>query len=208
MAKIKICGLTNHSDILQATNLGADFLGFHLIKESPKKVSIKFVKDTVSKLPPFVTPVGIFSNEEKVEIEKTLHKTGLKVIQLNGSETPEICNLFRTAGIKVFKYFKVGNDESVFSAIEAYRGKIDYLILDFSFSVDQEQQYDFNLPLKAPELGIPFFLSGTKVEDIKQSIEKIMPFGFDIDSQIERLPTRKDYDKMSIAIKLAHGIKV
>ena len=41
MAKVKICGLANYNDALDATNLGADFLGFHFIKESPKKVSEK-----------------------------------------------------------------------------------------------------------------------------------------------------------------------
>ena len=50
MAKVKICGLANYNDALDATNLGADFLGFHFIKESPKKVSEKLVIDIVPML--------------------------------------------------------------------------------------------------------------------------------------------------------------
>lgn len=58
--KVKICGLANYNDALDATNLGADFLGFHFIKNSPRKVSEKLVLDIVSKLPPFVALIAVF----------------------------------------------------------------------------------------------------------------------------------------------------
>ena len=35
MIKVMIAGITNYEDALSATNLGADFIGFDLIKESP-----------------------------------------------------------------------------------------------------------------------------------------------------------------------------
>ncbi|MDR1952117.1 MAG: hypothetical protein LBQ37_01210 [Elusimicrobiota bacterium] len=209
MAKIKICGLTNYNDVLQATNLGADFLGFHFIKESPKKISEKALKEYILKLPPFVIPVGVFLNADKISIEKVLKKTGLKNIQLNGDESPQMCEDFKNAQIKVFKYFKIENDESIFAKIETYIGKIDYLVLDFSYSEveGEERKYNFELPIKVQNFGIPFFLSEVKIENIKTAIDKILPFGIDLDCQIERLVKRKDYDKMSKAIKLSHGLK-
>ena len=54
MLKVKICGITNYDDALSATNLGADYLGFQLMKDSPKKVSDKMLQEVNEKLPPFV----------------------------------------------------------------------------------------------------------------------------------------------------------
>ena len=72
MAKVKICGLANYNDALDATNLGADFLGFHFIKESPKKVSEKLVSSIVSKLPPFAGTVGVFTDEDVNQDRKSV----------------------------------------------------------------------------------------------------------------------------------------
>ncbi|MDR2860595.1 MAG: phosphoribosylanthranilate isomerase [Elusimicrobiota bacterium] len=209
MAKIKICGLANYNDSLDATNLGADFLGFHFIKESPKKVSDKMVKDIVSKLPPFVIAVGVFENEDKKTIDKTLKKTDLKAVQLNGVESAEFCGAFKNEGIKVFKFFKLDEDESWILRLQDYVGKVDYLVLDISFGQGEEIKHNFDLAQKAANVGIPFFISGKIGESgIKSALEKVIPFGFDIDSDIERLPKRKDYEKMLRVIKLAHGLKI
>jgi phosphoribosylanthranilate isomerase len=78
MTKVKICGLTNYNDALDATNLGADFLGFHLIKDSPKKVSEKLISDIISKLPSFVTSIAVFSDEEEKTVSKIIKKMRYK----------------------------------------------------------------------------------------------------------------------------------
>ncbi|MDD2524166.1 MAG: hypothetical protein PHT81_04910, partial [Endomicrobiaceae bacterium] len=75
MLKVKICGITNYDDALSATNLGADYIGFQLIKESPKKVSDKMLKEVNEKLPPFVLAVGVFSDQDHKTITKIVKKT-------------------------------------------------------------------------------------------------------------------------------------
>ena len=71
MLKVKICGITNYDDALCATNLGADYLGFQLIKESAKKVSEKMLQEVNEKLPPFVLAVAIFQDQDQKTITKT-----------------------------------------------------------------------------------------------------------------------------------------
>ncbi|MDR3112886.1 MAG: hypothetical protein LBU09_00740, partial [Endomicrobium sp.] len=72
MAKVKISGITNYDDALNATNLGADFLGFCFIKDCAAKISDKLASDIISKLPPFVSAVGVFLDEEEKNIAKII----------------------------------------------------------------------------------------------------------------------------------------
>lgn len=207
MAKVKICGLANYNDSLDATNLGADFLGFHFMKESPKKVSEKMVIDIVSKLPPFVTPVGLFANEESRVITKTAKKCGLSNIQLNGDENPEFCKTLKDEGLKVFKFFTLASEEDLIK-LESYAGNVDYFVLDVSYVDGETTKYNYELAYKAGNLKVPVFVSGNITQDdVKEAMEKAVPFGIDGDKGIERLQKRKDYEKMSVFIKYAHGLK-
>jgi phosphoribosylanthranilate isomerase len=200
--------LANYKDALDATNLGADFLGFHFIKESPKKVSEKMVKGIIAKLPPFVVPIGLFADEEKVIIDKTLKKTGLKNVEFCSKESPEFCESFKNEGIKVLKFFKVESEQDL-KDIELFIGRIDYLVIDAFSLKDDQIKPNMELILKIADFGIPFFVAGkNSFDDAKEILNKIMPFAIDFDTEIERLPKRKDYDKMSKAIQLVHGLKL
>lgn len=209
MAKVKICGLANYNDALDATNLGADFLGFHFIKESPKKVSEKLVSSIVSKLPPFAGTVGVFADEDLKTVLKTVKKCALKNAQFNGSETPQFCKSAREElGVKVFKYFKLEIGEDLPSKLRPYTDCADYFVVDVSYNGGGTLKYDYEQASKAAGLNVPLFLSGALTpEDVKEALDKASPFGLDADTGIERLPKRKDYDKMNSFIRYTHGLK-
>jgi phosphoribosylanthranilate isomerase len=208
MAKVKISGITNYDDALNAVNLGADFLGFCFIKSCSKKVSDKLAADIISKLPPFVLPVGVFSNEEEKIILKTIKKCNLKNVQLNGEETPEFCqNLRSSNGVKVFKRFKI-EDENSLLKLQRYAANADYFVLDASYDDNGTLKHRYELIAKASEFKVPVFIAGEiAVDGVKEAIEKTSPFGIDGGSQLERLPKRKDYDKMNAFIRYGHGLK-
>src|SRR5689334_14827000 len=103
MIKIKICGVTNMQDALWAVNLGTDYIGLNFYPQSPRKVSPKNAKDIVSKLPPFVIPVGVFVDAEPAEVNKLIKSVPLKAVQLHGQESPEYCGALKAQGVKVLK---------------------------------------------------------------------------------------------------------
>ena len=208
MAKVKISGIAGYDDALDATNLGADFIAFSFVKDSPKKVSEKLAADTISKLPPFVAPIVIFADEEQKVIAKIVKKCALKYIQFDGLEAPEFCNAAREAlSVKVFKSFKLENEESL-ANLAPYASSVDYFILDVSYMDGEVVKQNFELAAKASQFNVPFFIAGniTK-DDVKRALEIATPFGIDGDSGIERLPKRKDYDKMNDFIRFGHGLK-
>ncbi|MDR3048389.1 MAG: phosphoribosylanthranilate isomerase [Elusimicrobiota bacterium] len=213
MAKIKICGITNYNDALDAVNLGADFLGFHFIKESPKKISDKLGGEIILKLPPFVSPVAVFANNEKKDIVRLTKKCNLKHIQFNGDETPAFCQEIRLElGVKVFKFFNLKKNDisqdELLQKLQEYAVGIDYFLFDISYMDGETIKYDFEILTKAANIGVPFFMSGNAaIEDFGEIMEKACPFGIDTDAVVERLPKRKDYDKVSRAVKSAHGLR-
>ena len=209
MLKVKICGITNYDDALNATNLGADYLGFQLIKDSPKKVSDKMLKEVNEKLPPFVLAVGIFVDQDSKAITKVVKKTGIKVVQLNGSETPEFCKALAVSlGIKVFKYMKFTSIADVIK-LQPYVGNVDYFVLDIA---TQDEQGKEVLALDAlsglEQVAVPYFITGNiSSENVGEVMEKAKSFGIEADTSIERLQRRKDFNKMADFIKNAHSLR-
>ncbi len=67
--------------------LGADALGF-VFAPSPRQISPDKVRNITKRLPPFVTPVGVFVDEEIKKVLDIASYMGLKAVQLHGSETP------------------------------------------------------------------------------------------------------------------------
>ena len=93
MTKIKICGITNIEDAVTAIGYGADALGFVFFPKSPRNITPETARSIVQSLPPFITAVGVFVDEDVSNIEKTVSYVGLNAVQLHGSEPPESCNL-------------------------------------------------------------------------------------------------------------------
>ena len=109
MPKIKICGITNLEDAENAAALGADAIGF-IFAKSPRKVTPKIVKDICDALPPFITRVGVFVDEDLEKVNKIAENCGLDAIQLHGHEPPEYCKLVHR---RIIKGLRVKKEESL-----------------------------------------------------------------------------------------------
>lgn len=89
--RIKMCGLTREEDVDAAVAAGADALGFNLYPKSPRYISLSRAVELARRLPPFVTPVLLFVNEETTKIRASLASIAEAVAQFHGDELPTDC---------------------------------------------------------------------------------------------------------------------
>ena len=115
--RIKICGLTREQDVDAAVAAGADAIGFVLYKASPRYVSPERAAELASRLPPFVTPVLLFVNENTTNIIAAQAVNTPAIIQFHGDETPETCNAVQRRFIRAAR-IPLGLDAARFDLVK------------------------------------------------------------------------------------------
>lgn len=93
MVRVKICGMHSPSDVELCVQAGADALGF-IFAESPRRLSISRAATLAALVPPFVTKVGVFGNNDEALIRAALERCGLHLLQFCGDETAHFCGSF------------------------------------------------------------------------------------------------------------------
>ncbi|WP_049871293.1 phosphoribosylanthranilate isomerase [Ramlibacter tataouinensis] len=89
--RIKICGLTREQDVDAAVDAGADAVGFVLYDRSPRRVVLDRAVELARRLPPFVTPVLLFVNEDAARVAAACRALPRAAAQFHGDETPAQC---------------------------------------------------------------------------------------------------------------------
>lgn len=89
--RIKLCGFTREQDVDAAMDAGADAIGFVLYPKSPRYVTPERAAELAQRLPPFVTPVLLFVNEEPSKTVAHLSMIPGAIAQFHGDESPAQC---------------------------------------------------------------------------------------------------------------------
>lgn len=89
--RIKICGLTREADVDAAVAAGVDAIGFVLYEKSQRFVSAARAAELARRLPPFVTPVLLFVNEEPPKVGASCAMVPGSIAQFHGDESPQAC---------------------------------------------------------------------------------------------------------------------
>ena len=101
--RVKICGITNLQDALDAVNAGATALGFVFYKKSPRYIEPLKAKEIVEKLPPFVQIVGLFVNEDEDFINAICLESKMQLAQIIDDNEIVNYDLLKVKYIKVLR---------------------------------------------------------------------------------------------------------
>jgi phosphoribosylanthranilate isomerase len=201
MIRVKICGITNPDDALQAVACGADALGLVFFAKSPRCVSPERAREIIERLPPLVTTVGLFVNEDPRTIRAVAARCRLDRVQLHGDESPADCLL---PPLRVLKALRVRDAESLARADEY---PVDLLLDAWSDQVygGSGRQFDWQLA-RALAARRPIILAGgLRPDNVAEAVAAVNPYAVDVSSGVERSPGRKDHEKVAEFIRRARN---
>jgi phosphoribosylanthranilate isomerase len=85
-----------------AVAAGADAVGFVLYDQSPRHVTPERAAALAARLPPWVTPVLLFVNEDAMRVVVASARVAGAMLQFHGDESPEQCEAASQNGLRAY----------------------------------------------------------------------------------------------------------
>ena len=205
--KIKICGLTQEKDILAATSLGIDFLGFVLVNGSSRYVTINRLKKLLKVVPSTMGTVALLANPENDIVEKIANEINIDFLQLHGQESPErVLEISKNSKIPIIKAIGISRKDDI-NKITSYENIVDYILLDAKPESEKSLPggngiaFDWKI-LQGFNAKIPWFLAGGLNSDNVSSAISITGANMvDVSSGVEVEPGNKSIEKISSFVR-------
>lgn len=124
---VKICGLGRREDAEAAAGAGAAYLGL-VFAESPRRITPARAGELVEGVP--ASAVGVFVDAPPGRMRRTAEAVPLDVVQMHGSESPEICGAVRGAGVDVWKALRPRSAAELAEGVARYRESVDGLLVE------------------------------------------------------------------------------
>lgn len=195
MTMIKICGITNKIDAVNAAGLGVNMLGFVFYEKSGRCVDGARAREIVNELPPFMQTVGVFVDEAKEKVAEVAEDVRLDMLQFHGDEKPAYCAYFRPK-YKVIKAFRIKAKKDL-AKINDY--DVDFYLFDTYIrgsAGGTGRTFDWKV-LKDYEVLRPVILSGGLTpKNVAGAIREVAPYAVDVSTGVETSLGAKDLGLM------------
>lgn len=197
---VKICGITNLEDARFASGAMADYLGFVFYEGSPRHVTpaeAGAIRNWIEGVP----CVGVFVNQPMDDVNMIARQTGVDLVQLHGTESPEYCSLVEKPVIKAIHVEAGTTAEELAGEAARYREVAEYLLFDTKMEGrwgGTGRAFDWSL-LEEVSGELPWFLAGGLTpQNVAEACRTARPAAVDVSSgvEVEGRPGVKDYDKI------------
>ena len=173
--RVKICGITRQEDADLAIELGADYLGFIFVRDSPRYIEPERVPRTEG-----VQRVGVFRGSTLDEIRRAAEVARVDVIQIHGEAYPVDLPLIHAFNVR--------------DTLPDTTTHADYVLFDTGGGTGRV--FDWSLLAAWPGTK-PFFLAGgLSPDNIADAIERTRPYAVDVNSGVEVRPGVKDHARL------------
>ncbi len=188
--KLKICGLTRQEDLPAVRDAGAQYAGFILVPESPRRVT----ECQAQRLFPLcrslgLKPVLVVRNLPLPRLQEWVELLQPDVVQLHGEETPEYASAF--PGVEVWKAFCLQEEVALRQALSF---PCQAVLADSGGGTGRPCAWNLARELAAHR---PTFLAGgLSPDNLLQAISAVRPYGVDLSSGVEEAPGIKSHTKL------------
>lgn len=196
---IKVCGMTDASNIRQVAETGVDWIGMIFWQPSSRCCHDPGVAQTI---PEGIQRVGVFVDEEVETIVRRTEECGLNRVQLHGRETATSIRQLRQRlpqGVEIIKAISILTLDDLALA-EDYEPLVDYLLFDTKCETvgGSGRQFDWSI-LNHYQGQRPFLLSGgIGPDDARRLAAFSHPqlAGYDLNSRFETAPGIKNVEAL------------
>ncbi len=197
--RVKICGITNLQDALDAVEAGADALGFVFYEKSPRYITPQKAKDIISKLPPFVERVGLFVHKSSKEVDEICSFSNISLAQIHFDALESFYDSLHTKHLKVVRakcrddLQKYHNEYRIVDAfVDSFGGEGKRIDVSWFDGLDCSK----------------ITLAGGLNEENVQEILHFPFYALDLSSGVEQKKGKKDKIKMKNFIKAVRNGKI
>ncbi len=209
--RVKIEGLRDPETALRIAQMGADAIGV-VFAESPRWVSPEQARTIVEAMPPWVSVVGVFVNDDAETINRVVRRTGITHVQLHGDEAPELIGQVDAPCIKAFGVRGPEWIGEVHAFLDGCRGGVGpaAILLDAynpSARGGPGERVRWAMVADARAGGAlrgvePIILAGGLDADcVGNAIDLVQPWAVDVASGVEKAPGVKDLKKVEAFLR-------
>lgn len=194
MTRIKCCGMTRVEDALLACQLGADAIGMVFTARSCRRVTLEQAGAIRRVLPPFVSTVALFMDDEADWVREVVQAIQPDLLQFHGGESDDWCAQF---GRPYLKAVAMGEGAAALPRLRAYPRARGLLLDGHGLGESGGSGKAFDWSLMPRDLPQPLILAGGLVPgNVAEAIRVARPWGVDVASGIESAPGIKDAGKL------------
>jgi phosphoribosylanthranilate isomerase len=192
--RIKICGITRVEDARAAAACGADAIGLIYYRPSPRCVTPQQARAIAESLPAFVTPVAVFVNPSRQEVEEAI-RAGAGMLQFHGDETPEFCSGFDRPYIKAAR-IRPGLD--LLEYLSPHASARAWMLDAYHEDLWGGTGGAFDWSLVPARTARPIILSGgLTAANVADAVRRVRPYGVDVSTGVESAKGVKDAGRIA-----------
>jgi len=195
--RVKICGITNLKDAMDAINAGANALGFVFYPKSARYIEPAVAKDIIKQIPPFVQSVGLFVNEtaQTVNHISKISQIDLAQIHFEADET-----FYKELEVKAIKVVRAQSQEDLQLYNNEYR-IVDAFVPEYG-GEGKRLNLDWFKDIDCSRIILAGGLTANNLEELKG----FKFYSLDVSSGVEVKKGLKDKQKMINFINKANEL--
>jgi phosphoribosylanthranilate isomerase len=190
MTRVKCCGMTRVEDAVLAAELGADAIGLIFTARSRRQVGVDRARAIARALPPMVTTVALFMDEDAAFVDEVIATVQPDLLQFHGAESDPWCAQF---GRPYLKAVAMGEGREALPRLRAFPGAAGLVLDGHGLGEAGGSGKAFDWSLMPRDLAQPVILAGgLQPGNVGEAIRIARPWGVDVSSGIESAPGIKD----------------
>jgi phosphoribosylanthranilate isomerase len=196
-------------DAQVAVDAGADALGFVFYEKSPRYVTAEQAREITRHLPERVEKVGVFVNESGESMEEIASGAGLTAVQVNVDVVQDVT--WSPTKRKLYLAIQARSFAGDLWIEKSWK-QADAILVDSGTGQERGgtgKTFDWNEARKGIadlSQSVPVIVAGGLTPgNVREAIAFMEPWGVDVSSGVERVPGRKDADKVRAFVAAVRG---